>query len=152
MPWSFEIVVDPAAIGTAQQKRYDPRSRRFFTPAKVARGIRAVALAAKAAARRDAPSLPPPGSPVALSLAFLYAVPKSRLRSARTRPAEGSPCTARWAGDCDNRAKAVVDALALAGLFPDDQFVTRLAVRKAWTLGVPRIAVSVRPDGEDGQV
>jgi hypothetical protein len=34
--WTFEMPVDPSTIGTAQQKRFDPRTRRFFTDKKVA--------------------------------------------------------------------------------------------------------------------
>ena len=38
--WAFSLPVDPATIGTAQQKQFDPRTRRFFTPKRVAAGMR----------------------------------------------------------------------------------------------------------------
>ena len=139
--WHFEIMIDPASIGTAQQKKFDPRTRRFFTHPKVARSMRMIALVARLALQRRAKAVPPKGSPVFLELDFYYAAPASRQSAT-----EGSPCTARWAGDCDNRAKAVIDALTRAGLWSDDQFVTKLVVTKRWTREMPRISVTVAED------
>ena len=145
--WAFSLPVDPATIGTAQQKQFDPRTRRFFTPKRVAAGMRVIAMLARAESRKVGSRVPPWNVPVSLSLDFFYAVPKSRRRKDPGRmPREGEPCTARWAGDCDNRAKAVVDALTDAGLWPDDQFVTSLHAAKRWTLATPRIEVAVRID------
>lgn len=145
--WTFEIMVDPATLGTAQQKRFDPRTRRFFTDRRVAAGMKVVSLLARSATQKTGARLPERGSAVRVALEFLYAVPQSRRRREKETPAEGSPCTAMWAGDCDNRAKAVVDALTLAGFWPDDRFVTKLDVSKRWTLGTPRIVATVAQDG-----
>lgn len=151
--WAFTLPVDPATIGTAQQKRFDPRTRRFFTPRRVAAGMKVISLLAKSESHKTGARIPQRNSPVALSLVFFYAVPKSRRRKDPGRmPREGEPCTARWAGDCDNRAKAVVDALTAAGLWTDDQFVTSLSASKRWTLGSPRIEVSVGDDSGDAEV
>ena len=147
MEWRFELKVNPASIGTAQQKRFDPRTRRFFTPKRVKDGMRAVAMLAMAARRRDGAVLPEAGSPVRLGLEFRYTVPFT-VRRRKDAPKEGEPCTSRWTGDCDNRAKAVIDALTQAGMWPDDQFVTRLEVSKRWTLGEPGIAVAISEDAE----
>lgn len=146
--WTFEMPVDPSTIGTAQQKRFDPRTRRFFTDKKVAAGMKVISLFAKSAAQKRGAVIPKHGKPVALSISFFFAIPKTRLesRSGEPIPTEGDPCTARWAGDCDNRAKSVVDALTLAGFWYDDQFVTRLEVEKRWTLKAPRIVATVKED------
>lgn len=151
--WHFTLPVDPATIGTAQQKRFDPRTRMFFTLKRVAAGMKVISLLARSEMQKSGARVPNPGSPVGLLLAFRYAVPKSRRRKDASRmPSEGDPCTARWAGDCDNRAKAVVDALAAAGVFPDDQFVSTLVVMKRWTLGSPRIEVVVWPNFNDEDI
>lgn len=150
--WRFTLDVDPAKIGTAQQKRFDPRTRRFFTDRRVAAGMKAVSKLAKSARIAQDAEIPPYGAPVALTLTLYYAVPKTRRKGGKHAPAptEGSPCTARWAGDVDNRPKAVIDALTDAGLWPDDQFVTRADLRKRWTFGRPRIEACVRTDFGEG--
>jgi len=150
--WRFTLDVDPATLGTAQQKRFDPRTRRFFTDKRVAAGMKAVSLLAKSARIAQNAEIPPYGTPVALTLKLYYAVPKSRRRGGKraNAPTEGSPCTARWAGDVDNRPKSVIDALTDAGLWPDDQYVTHADLRKRWTLGRPRIEAWARTDfGEE---
>lgn len=147
----FTLAVSPAEIGTAQQRHFGFRRGRISTYAdpKVARGMRIVESLARNAMRKANVVLPPFGKPVSLRLEFLYAVPKSR-RNRTVRglppPREGDPATSAWTADCDNRAKAVQDALTKAGCWEDDRFVTHLDVRKAWTYGQPRIEVEISAD------
>ena len=146
--WKFTLMIDPSTIGTAQQKKFDPRTRRFFTDSKVAKAMKVISLLASSMAKMSGAYLPDQGSAVCLSLKFHYAVPKSRMKPKKgEKPiVEGDPCFAFWAGDCDNRAKAVIDALTLAKFWPDDRYVTSLNVRKAWTFENPRIDVEVSLD------
>lgn len=148
--WKFRLLVDPSGIGTAQQKKFDPRSGRFFTDRRVAKSMKTISALAGCMRRAGGVELPGPGSPVRLSLVFRYAVPKSRRRTVKgvPPPGEGSPCSAFWAGDCDNRAKAVIDAFTDAGFWPDDRFVTRLEIAKRWTYGEPCIDAEIGEDRE----
>ena len=144
-------MIDPATIGTPQQKRYSTRAGRVLTFAhpRVARGMRIVEFLAKNAMRKENVVLPPFRKPVSLKLKFLYAVPKSRRNrtvNGRPPPREGEPATAAWTADCDNRAKLVQDALTKTGCWEDDRFVTHLGVRKCWTYGQPRIEVEIAED------
>lgn len=131
--------VDPASLSTAQQKRFDPRTRRFFRSGKVARGMAEVARLARAGTAAVRAALDG-AEAVELGMAFLYAWPRSAPKSAR------SDCAPMATGaDCDNRAKAPVDALADAGWWGDDRVISRLVVAKMRTTGEPRIVVAVRP-------
>lgn len=147
-PWKFRLQIDPSKIGTAQQKKLDPRTRRFFTDRRVAKSMKAISLMAGCIRRAGGVDLPKPESPVRLSLVFFYAVPKSRRRTVRGEPPpeENSPCSAFWAGDCDNRAKAVIDAFTDAGFWPDDRYVTRLEISKRWTYQEPFIEAEIGAD------
>lgn len=143
---TFRLDVDPATIGTAQQKRFDPRSKRFFTDRRVARGMRVMsALAKSALSRAGRGAVPRDGETVSLRLDLWYGVPKSRRREL----VEGGACSAMWAGDCDNRAKSIIDSLTAAGFWPDDRYVSRLEVTKRWTHRAPGIVVTVGHDGGD---
>lgn len=146
--WNFTLNIDPSTIGTAQQKKFDPRTRRFFTDRKVASAMKVISLLASSMSKLSGAWLPEQGSAVRLSLVFYYAVPKSRMKPKKgEKPiSEGDPCFAFWAGDCDNRAKAVIDALTLAKFWPDDRYVTSLNVRKVWTFEKPKIDVEVALD------
>ena len=131
--------VDPASLSTAQQKRYDTRTRRFFRSRKVAKGMAEVARLARKGTVGARAVLKGAGS-VELGMAFLYAWPKSTPKSAR------GECVPMASGaDCDNRAKAPIDALAVAGWWDDDRVISRLVVAKMRTEGQPRIVVAVRP-------
>lgn len=147
----FDVMVDPATLSMAQRKLYSARGGRIrtFANPKVVRGMRIVGFLARNAVRKLGVALPPPGSPVRLEATYHYAVPKSWPRAEAAR-ADGTPCVSHAMGDADNRHKAVQDALAAAGLFPDDVFVSDLRIRKRWTTGLPRIHVRVEADGGDG--
>ena len=151
--YSFILAIDPASIGTPQQKRYAVRGGRIHTFAspRVANAKRAMSLLARGAVARHPSAIAPHGSPVAVSLVLRYALPATlrRTRKGVPPPVEGAPCLSHRAGDCDNRAKGVLDALTDAGLWADDKDVTSLAVRKVWTWNRPHIEVSVRKDGGD---
>ena len=133
--WRYELTVDPASIGTAQQKRFDSRTRRFFTHKKVSAGMKVITMLSRSMQKAQEAIIPAHGEPISLGIEFYYAVPKSRAKARKgvQPPAEGEACTAAWAGDCDNRAKAVIDALTEAGFWPDDRFVTTLNISKHWT-------------------
>jgi Holliday junction resolvase RusA-like endonuclease len=153
--YTFILAIDPASIGTPQQKRYcfrGGRVRTFASP-RVANAKRAMSMLARAAAARHPSAIPAQGSPVALALTMRYALPESRRRTVKgvPPPAEGAPCRSHRAGDCDNRAKGVIDALTAAGLWADDKDVTSLAVRKVWTWGRPLIEVKVSADYGEGK-
>jgi Holliday junction resolvase RusA-like endonuclease len=151
--YTFILAIDPASIGTPQQKRYAMRGGkiRTFASPRVANAKKAMCFLAKAAAARHPSAIPPHGTPIALGLKLLYAVPKShrKPKGGFTPPEESEPCRAHWAGDCDNRAKGVIDALTDAGLWADDKDVTSLAVKKVWTFGRPRIEVTVSRDAAE---
>lgn len=131
--------IDPATISTAQQKRFDPRSRRFFTNGKVLQGMRLILSLASpyASAVR---SMISEADGVELGMAFLYAYPKS---TPRERRIDLIPLPS--GADSDNRAKAPIDALALAGWWSDDRIITRHVLAKLRTTGIPRIEIAVAP-------
>lgn len=70
-----------------------------------------------------------------LSLCFVFDRPKAHYgtgRNARVR----KPSAPLWhtiKPDCDNLAKAVIDALVQIGMFKDDGLIYRLEVRKVYT-------------------
>lgn len=130
--------IDPASLSTAQQKRYNPRTGRFFRSRRVARGMAEVTRLARAGTDGARAALKGAHG-VELGMAFLYAWPKSAPRSAR-----GECVPMPTGADCDNRAKAPIDALADAGWWGDDREITRLVVAKMRTDGRPRIVVAVR--------
>lgn len=144
----FDLMVDPSTLATAQQKRYAMRNNKVmtFSDPRVARGMRIVTFLARNAVRKFRVELPPPGTPVRLDATYLYKIPKSRAKGKKAYR-DGDPCVSHAMGDADNRHKAVQDALADAGLFPDDTFVSDLRIRKVWTSGSPRIHIRIEPDG-----
>lgn len=148
LSWAFTLNIDPSTIGTAQQKKFDPRTRRFFTDRKVEKGMKVISLLAQAQRKVVGAKLPVHGSPINLKLRFFYSVPKSRRKTIKgvPPPMEGAPCFAFWAGDCDNRAKAVIDALTKADFWPDDRYVCSLYITKRWTYKNPRIEVEISED------
>lgn len=144
----MSLPIDPATLSTAQQKRFDPRSRRFFTSRKVAAGMRAVAALARPYAAEVRRVVGDSG-PVELGMAFCYPWPRSAPRRGR---ADMEPMAV--GADCDNRAKAPIDALSAAGWWDDDRRIARLVLAKVRTVGDPRMEVAVRraarPAGVDG--
>lgn len=143
----FTLLIDPARLSTAQQRITSFRFHRIITNPVVARGMKLVETAAKPYARQAAEiQRNSPFGAVALSVAFYFRFPKSGTKAEKRARLGGQPVTsAKW-GDLDNRAKAFVDALVNARLFPDDHFITTLLLRKRYTLSQPRIEVEVMPD------
>lgn len=145
----FDLMVDPATLATAQQKRYGLRNSRImtYTDPRVARGMRIVKFLAQNAVRKFHVELPGHNKPVRLEATYLYGIPKSRLKGKHAYR-EGDPCVSHAMGDADNRHKAVQDALADAGLFDDDILVSDLRIRKRWTAGTPHIHIRIEEDAE----
>lgn len=131
------LPIDPSKISTAQQKKFDPRSRRFFTNSKVAKGKKIISLLARTCASRVR-SVIADDEPVELRMAFLYAYPKGTPKKNRIHLAP-MPSGA----DCDNRAKAPIDALGEAGWWSDDRIITLDMLAKARTTENPCIVILV---------
>ena len=148
---AFNIESDPATHSTAQMKKYGFRNGkiRTFTNAKVARAMRIITFLARAQLRKvPRGTLPPFGTPIRLDLTFHYAIPATR-RKGRNAYREGEGATAHWTADCDNRAKAVIDALVNAGICENDKDITALFIRKRWIVTNPHIHVEIRRDDPD---
>lgn len=141
----FTLDIDPAKIATAQQKGIDFDRRRVYTKRKLRSANRAIITLTRVWMQRPESLWPRHSTPATLKLAFFYAIPKTRLVRHGKLPAlsDGQPCTAAWAGDLDNKAKAVIDAMVQAGIFRDDRDITVLTLAKAYTAGNPRIEVEV---------
>lgn len=131
------LPVDPSTISTAQQKKFDPRSRRFFTNSKVAKGKKIISLLARTCAAKVR-SVISDTEPVELRMAFLYSYPKGTPKKNCIHLAP-MPSGA----DCDNRAKAPIDALGEAGWWEDDRIITLAMLAKARTTQNPCIVILV---------
>lgn len=151
---SFDLMVDPESIGTPQHKKHSLVRGRLLTypDPKVSRARHVMTLLAKNAIGRKNLSFPDHGKPVRLVITMFYAIPKSRRKDRMKdgvlipRLRGGDPCTSHRAGDVDNKAKGIMDALTDAGLWSDDKDVTDLRSRKVWTDFSPRIRVDVSED------
>lgn len=135
-----EFSINPAELSTAQQKKISFRTRRVFTSARVARGIKTIKLLALPH-KKAIQEVVPWGSPIFLSIAFLHAYPAGTPKSKRI---DFAPMP--QGADNDNRIKAPQDALVQAGWFPDDRFITTTHITKRRTTGEPRIVVIVSQD------
>lgn len=147
VPSEIHVMFDLMGSGTPQMKKYgmvNHRLRTFADP-KVSRTMRIISLLAKSYIAKHGVTVPPHGTPVKVSIIMLYAAPKNRRRG-KNAVGESAPCTSHQCGDCDNKAKLVIDALTAAGCWADDKDITTLLVTKRWTLGTPRIVVTIAPD------
>jgi Holliday junction resolvase RusA-like endonuclease len=79
--------------------------------------------------------------PIALDIRFFFPRPKSHFRKAGLKPT--APSHHSQKPDCDNAAKAVMDALTILGLWSDDKQVCRLSVSKNYAQQ-PGAEISVR--------
>lgn len=143
----FTLTIDPATLCTAQQKKVAWKQKVIFANPKVVRSMKVIAAAAapyrvRARAMFDAA----PGHALAVGMKFWFAFPSTGTKAEKAARRAGEPITKRWSGDCDNRAKSVLDALTQAGFWEDDQYVTTLLVRKRYTLYQPRIDFVILPD------
>ena len=134
------IPLDPANLSTAQQKLISWKQHRVFTNAKVSRGMRNTTLLARPF-RRIITDVVPWGTPVHLTMTFYFAYPKNTPKKILI---DDAPQPQR--GDCDNRAKAEIDALTHAGWWEDDRYCTTEVLRKRLTTGEPRIVIKVKRD------
>lgn len=80
------------------------------------------------AAARELRPVAPLETPLEVAIGFFLPRPKSKCR--RADPDGPVPCTSK--PDCDNLAKAVLDALMQDGWCRDDSQVVRLVVEKNW--------------------
>lgn len=147
VPAVIHVMFDLMGSGTPQMKKYgmvNHRLRTFADP-KVSRTMRIITLLAKSYIAKHGVTFPPHGTPVTVSIVMLYAAPKNRRRG-KNAVTEAEPCTSHQCGDCDNKAKLVIDALTAAGCWADDKDITSLYVTKRWTLGTPRIVVTISRD------
>ena len=85
-----------------------------------------------------------PEAPTAVSIEVVLARPKSHWNRTGLTPRAPKWPPAR-AGDVDNLAKAVLDAMVQGGVLPDDSQVVDLHVRKAYAErdGEPGVRVAV---------
>ena len=109
---------DQIPKGTAQQKRYDGRSKRFFMNKNLI-------LAHNLYAKQLVDYIPerPFDGPIQIGFVFSYFTPTKKRR--------GTPKTSR--PDCDNVVKLVLDVMTELGFFLDDAQVTRLRIEKRWS-------------------
>lgn len=147
----FTLNIDPAELSSAQQKVVNFYTKQIITNPRVARGMKLVRnsvfpFAAKCAAVQTSV----PHGALAVSVRFWFAYPMSGTKAEKAARYEGEPVVSGRYGDCDNRAKAFIDALVQAGCFVDDRYISKLTISKRYTLGKPRIDVSV--DGDSGCV
>lgn len=151
---SFDLMVDPETIGTPQHKQHSFVRGRLITypDPRVAGARKVMALLARNARSRLKLEFPQHGTPVRLEIRMFYAIPKCRRKDhvkngvLIPRLRGGEPCTSHQAGDVDNKAKGIMDALTDAGLWADDKDVSDLRSKKIWTEGLPRIRVDVIED------
>ena len=151
---SFDLMVDPETIGTPQHKQHSFVRGRLITypDPRVAGARKVMAILARNARSRLNLEFPPHGTPVRLAITMFYAIPKCRRKDhvkngvLIPRLRGGEPCTSHQAGDVDNKAKGIMDALTDAGLWADDKDVTDLRTRKLWTEALPRIRIHVSVD------
>lgn len=133
------LPIDPSKISTAQQKKFDPRFRRFFKNKKVEQGMKLITLLTRPYASK-VQSILQDAQGIELGMAFLYAYPKG---TPKGKLIDLAPMPV--GADGDNRAKAPIDALALAGWWEDDRLITRHVLAKLRTTSEPRIEIAVSP-------
>ena len=136
----FSLFVNPLLLSTGQQKKMNFATKMIFTDSRVANGMRMIELAARPHTR-EVHSVCPPGTRVALTIIFLCPYPEGVKESERI---ERAPMGEQF--DCDNKYKAIGDALTNAGWWEDDRHVTTLHIEKRRTVATPRIEVVVEPD------
>ena len=151
MNFTFEI--DPSSLSTAQQKVMNFHTKSIITNPRVAKAMRIV----KAEALKHTQEVldmygDGEQPPVELYISFKFPYPKSLTKRQREKCYEGEPVTSARYGDLDNRAKAFIDALVLARWIKDDRYISNLILAKVYTIGTPRISVSIRSAYSPAQV
>lgn len=136
----ISLPIDPSTISTAQQKKFDPRTRRFFQNKKVLNGMKIITLLARHKTKQvqEFLSLTHEDS-VSVTMYFLYSYPKGTAKKNRI--------DLRFinnGADCDNRAKAPIDALGKAEWWPDDRVISSLHLHKLRTTKSPCIVIGVK--------
>lgn len=114
----FILTFDQIPSGTAQMKRYDGRSGRFFKSARLQQTEHEYMMAL-AQHRPEHPSQ----EPISLSLDFRYSVKSKKLK--------GTWKTSR--PDVDNIAKLLIDCMTKSGFWEDDSQIVRLTLEKAYS-------------------
>lgn len=122
----FELFFDQIPKGTAQMKRYDGRSHRFFK-SKALEETEDTYMNALAWHRPPKPS----EFPIRLQVKFFY--------STKDKKKFGKPKTSR--PDCDNVAKLLIDCMTKSGFWIDDAQIHDIEVSKFWTNGQAMICV-----------
>ena len=131
--------MNPVAFFVSGEPKAQPRARAAFfagrahmyTPSSAKEWTRAVMQAARAAERTFA------SQPLELGLDFVFQRPASHFGTGKNadRLKSSAPLHHTAKPDCDNLAKAVMDALTSCGTWDDDRQVIRLAVTKRWAAG-----------------
>lgn len=111
---------DQIPSGTAQMKRYDGRSKRFF----MSRKLQQTYDTYMEALSEHRPECPIQGA-VQLGLIFCYSIKdkKKRGKYKTSRP------------DCDNVGKILIDCMTRSGFWLDDCQIVRLNVTKQYSEG-----------------
>jgi Holliday junction resolvase RusA-like endonuclease len=123
--FTAKIPGDPVGKG---RPRFDPRSRRTYTPAVTRRWERLASLVIGNAAANAAWDVPA-GVPVRVTVLAVKARPKRLSR--RSDPRDRIWRTTR--PDADNVAKAALDAAQAAGVLHDDAQVASLDARSLYS-------------------
>lgn len=114
----------------------------MYTPKVADEWKRNVALAAKAAI--GFPSKPT-GGHVYVKIAAYFPRPKSHYRTGKNADTVKATAPQYHYGkpDCDNVAKAILDALTPVGIWNDDAQVNHLVVLKRWANGSAGAAIEI---------
>ena len=112
------LTMDQIPKGTAQQKRFDGRTKHYFKSAR----LQQTEDFYLNELRSYAPTAPIAGA-VSLSIDFDYFTPTKKRRGKwkTTRP------------DCDNLVKILIDCMTKLGFWLDDSQVARLVVNKRYS-------------------
>lgn len=121
MEFAFTVEIEPR--GKARP-RFDPRTRRAFTPSTTVEYEWQI----REAFRSAYPDAEPLTGDLSVKIGAHFKVPKSWSLKKQDK-AIGTPC--RKKPDCDNIAKAALDALN-GFAYWDDAQVTELTVTKTW--------------------
>ena len=117
----FDFPGDQIPRTTAQQKRYNSKSGKYYQPPELIRARNYYTIKLNTAARDNHVTEPFAG-PVSLSVLYIY--------KTQTKKHYGSPKLTR--PDCDNSVKLIQDCIMDAGIIADDSQVFDLHVVKTW--------------------
>lgn len=138
MTFTFTIPGEPVAKGRPRMTR----TGRAYTPSKT----RLYEVHIQDLWRRGTAPTLPAGQPLRVSVDAFFSVPKSTSKKQKMKM-DGAPHIKK--PDADNVVKAVLDALnGLA--FEDDSRICDLKVVKRYTLGEPRVEVTLEWEETDG--